>query len=417
MIARARCLAVCLAALAFNAICLSSAFAQPADDDSSQEGGQGAFGQGLFGPGAFGQGGFGQGDQGQNGQRRGGRRGAGGPGAFGQGGFGQGMFPGGFGPGMFGPGMFGGAGRGGRGGGMMGSPNDPFALLKNDAVREELKLTKKQTTQIDKLVEAYQDEARDQMQQARIDPADLQDMSDEDRTKAFQKSRDQQEKTARKLNDKYRPRLSKLLKPDQEKRLKQISWQAVGVMALRGDDLAKALKLSKEQRSEIEDVYEASGKQMRESFRPPEGGFRGRGQGGADRQPADDGEGGGNRRPAFAQGGQGGPGGQGGDAPSDRDFRERFENMRKMGEDRDAKVLAVLTDKQRQQYEQLKGEPFDVSQLRPRWGRGRGGQHGGEDQTGGADNRAGRGDQGSGRGNERAQARGAGRRRTPDDSE
>lgn len=420
--ARVRLSALCLAVVAAYALCLPSAQAQPPEDDGAQgDGGQGFGGQGFGGQG-FGFPGQGFGIPGQNGPQRGGRRGQNGPGqGMFPGGFGQGMFPGGF--GMFG----GGTGRGGRTSGMMGSPNDPFILLKNEAVRDELKLTKKQTTQVDKLIETYENDGREQMQQARIDPDELQSMSDDERTKAFEKSRDHQEKTARKLNDKYRPRLSKLLKPDQEKRLKQISWQVIGVMALRGDDLAKALKLSKDQRADIEEVVDDSGKKMRDSFRPPEGGFRGRGQADDQGPPPANGDDGGNRRPAAGQ--RGGDDGQdGGGGRFGRDFRERFENMRKMNEDRDAKVLAVLTEKQRQQYEQLKGDPFDVSQLRPRWGRGRGGQRGADDQAGGADRGSdrtadrgtGRADRGTGRddrGDDRAQARGTGRRRAQDDSE
>lgn len=342
---RARFFAVFLAALGLNSLCTAWSLAQPPDFGGQDDQPRG----GRRGGGGFGQGGFG-------------------PGGFGQGGFGQGMFPGGFGQGMF-PGMWGqGGGRGMRGPGMMTSPDDPFALLKNEEVQKELKLTKKQIAQADKLIETYQNEVREQMQQASLDPADLEEMSDDERAKAFQKSRDQQEKTARKLNDKFRPRLSKVLKPEQAKRLKQIGWQAMGVMALRGDDLAKALKLSKDQRAEIEEAFASAGKKMRESFRPPEGGFRRPRQ--ADDQA--DGEDGGNGQP----GGDGGPGGGG--PPSNRDFRARMENMRKMNEDRDAAVLAVLTDKQREQFEQLKGEPFDLSVLRPR--RGRGGPRGASDQ-------------------------------------
>ncbi len=424
MMARARLFALCLAALALSIVEIPGALAQ--DDDAEQ----GDAGQGFGFPGQ------GFGFPGQNGQQqRGGRRGQGGfgQGGFGQGGFGQGMMPGGFGfPGGFGQGFFGGMGRNGRTSGMMGSPNDPFQLLKSEAVREELKLTKKQIAQIDKLVEAYQKDGSEQLQQTRLDRDELEAMSDSERTKAIEKSRDQQEKAVRKLNDKYRPRLSKLLKPDQEKRLKQISWQVIGVAALRGDDLAKALKLSKDQRAEIDDAYDEAGKKMRESFRPPEGGFRGRGPAGGSDQPPADGDNRADRPAAFGQRGQDGEDGQGGGRPSGRDFRERFENMRKMNDERDAKVLAVLTDKQRKQYEQLKGDPFDVSQLWPRRGRGRGGQRGGEDQADRGGDRADRGgdqagrgadradrggDARSDRGNERTQARGTGRRRAQDDSE
>jgi Spy/CpxP family protein refolding chaperone len=45
------------------------------------------------------------------------------------------------------------------------------------------------------------------------------------------------------------------------------------------------------------------------------------------------------------------------------DPQERFAKMRELNRERDAKMLEVLTEEQRQQFTALKGDPFDVSQL------------------------------------------------------
>lgn len=276
-----------------------------------------------------------------------------------------------------GPGRgFGGPGGGPPGGPMMmgmGMGGNPIFLLKNAAVQEELKLTKKQIAQAEKLVDSYLEDIQRQMQPPSFDPAKFGEMSAEQRTKMFEEMRAKQEKTTQKLNAKFQPRLAKLVKPDQVKRLKQIGYQSAGTMTLRNDEIIKALSLSKDQQKRIQAAFDAAGEKMREmfaSFTPPGGGFGGPGGrpngnapgfGGNPPQPNGDAKqpGGGPRAPGGDVQPQGGP-------PGGQQFQETFEKMRKLNEDRDSQVLAVLTEEQQKEFDELKGEPFDLAKLRPR---------------------------------------------------
>jgi hypothetical protein len=118
-----------------------------------------------------------------------------------------------------------------------------------------------------------------------------------------------------KLNEEFTPQLAKLLSADQISRLKQIQIQAQGGTALTANpEVAKALNLSEEQRRKLSDLQAEFARRQRE---------------------------------LFASG----------------DPQERFAKMRELNRERDAKMLEVLTEEQRQQFTALKGDPFDVSQL------------------------------------------------------
>ena len=69
----------------------------------------------------------------------------------------------------------------------------------------------------------------------------------------------------------------------------------------------------------------------------------------------------------FQQGGGGGAAAApGGGAPGE-DFAK---SMREAREAQETKMLAVLTDKQKQDFVSMKGKPFDISVLRPMGGGG-----------------------------------------------
>lgn len=235
-----------------------------------------------------------------------------GGGRFGRGG------PGG---GMFGGGMFGG----------FGQPNQ-FVFLGNPAVQEELGLSADQKESAQKLIESYFADQRKEMEQSGIDFTSFRDLSQEEREKKMSEFRQKQAETAKKLNEKFSPKLAETLKAEQAKRLKEIALQSAGVMALREADVAKTLKLSDEQQQNLAKVFDAADAELRRSF-----GRRGEGE---------------------------------------NDFQARFEQMRKAGEERDAKALAVLSEEQRKAFDELKGKPFDLAQLRPRGFGGGGGRRG-----------------------------------------
>ena len=142
--------------------------------------------------------------------------------------------------------------------------------------------------------------------------ADFQNMTDEER----QKFRDDMAKRQAEQDKK----LAEILNEDQLKRLHQIRIQAMGSMAFMNEDVAKELGITEEQQGKMREAGQAVREEMRDA----------------------------------AQGG-----GQ--------------EAMAKMMEKLNAKMMELLTDKQKATFKEMVGKPFDIAQLRG----GRGGRGGG----------------------------------------
>ncbi|MEM6776766.1 MAG: hypothetical protein AAF670_03855 [Planctomycetota bacterium] len=248
------------------------------------------------------------------------RRGGGGRGGPG-GGFGG---PGGGGPGFGGRGGggrggFGGGGPGGRGG-VGGNPT--VSLLRSPAVQEEIELDEEQKTALTKLGQSQRDRARPDF--------DFRNASEEQREEFFATMREQQEVQAEEMM----MELEAILLPDQFDRLEEISIQVRGVAALMDSKVGEELGLTSEQTQSMTDIRESAADTMREKMRE-----------------------------MFSAG--------------DRDgIREKLESVRGEIEE---EVLSVLTSEQRRKFEEMKGEPFDVSQLQGGGpgGGGRGGFGGG----------------------------------------
>jgi Spy/CpxP family protein refolding chaperone len=124
----------------------------------------------------------------------------------------------------------------------------PLMLLGQKSVQEELKLT---PDQIQK-VEAAAEKQRESFQGFR-------DLSEEERTKKFQEMT--------KENEKF---VAENLKPEQAKRLNQISLQRQGAGALADEKVAKELNLTDEQKVKVMDLLDDSRKKIQEVF---QGGF------------------------------------------------------------------------------------------------------------------------------------------------
>lgn len=217
-----------------------------------------------------------------------------------------------------GPGGPGGRGMRGMGGGFGGGNRSPYRLLMSPQVQEELALTDQQKSQGTALLTEMGERARSAMG----DFQSLQNLSEDERRAAIE---EMQKKTAQ-IQAEFKPKFAAVLDDIQAQRLQQIAWQAEGAAALRDPELAKALGLSQDQQDQLAKV-----------FAPPsrEGG------------------------PGRPQDGQQG------------DFRERFAQMQQQ---RETDAMAVLTAEQKSKLSELKGAPFDVSQLR---GGGPGGGFGG----------------------------------------
>lgn len=177
------------------------------------------------------------------------------------------------------------------GGGMRGGAG---MLLGNSGVQQELKLDKDQKEKVTEFLKKQ----REKMQ-GLFQPGG-------DREK-FQEAM----KEAAAETDKF---IKDTLKPEQQKRLKQIQRQQAGVAAFSDEDVQKALKLTDEQKDDIKKVAEETQKNVQELF-------------------------------------------QGGDREK---FRENMQKARAMNKEAAEKVVKMLTPEQQKAWKEMIGEPYEV---------------------------------------------------------
>ncbi|MEI8380132.1 MAG: Spy/CpxP family protein refolding chaperone [Planctomycetota bacterium] len=227
------------------------------------------------------------------------------------------------------PGGAGGRGRGGFGGGF-GGPQSGLMLAGNPAVQKELGVTEDQIAKLKKLG----DEAREEMQAGGGggDFAALRDLPEEERRAKMTEMMNKRMEATRKVTEKFKPKLAEVLDAKQVERLNQIALQAAGPGAYSDPDVAKALKLSKEQQDKLATITKEFGEKQRASF-------------------------------------TGGGGGGGEDARA---------KMRELSAARDKDLAAVLTADQKTQLDKMKGKEFDVAALRGGPGGPGGGRPGAE---------------------------------------
>ena len=132
-------------------------------------------------------------------------------------------------------------GRGGMGGG--GGMAGP-GLVSNPAVAKELKLTEEQTEKAKGFTEEFRAKGTEMM-------SELEGMEGAERTM--------------KHNAAGMKEVAAMLKPDQEKRFKQIVFQARGVDVLSDPEIAKSLKVTSEQKDKVKNLLEAQQSEMREA--------------------------------------------------------------------------------------------------------------------------------------------------------
>lgn len=248
----------------------------------------------------------------------------------------------------------GGRGFGGGGFGGFGGGTSRLALLRIEEVQKELGLTEDQIASIRKVSEELRPMGRGGRggggeggqrrgggrrgggndPDVRVDGPDRffvqaqpgrPQISDEDR------ARFREEAAAR--AKKEREELAKILKPEQVKRLNEIYIQQAGIAALQDAEVSETLKITDEQKEKMGKVREENQTAMRELF---------------------------------------GGGGAGGDREA---MRTKMADLRKQNEE---KTLAVLTEDQKKQFEEMKGKKFDMPENAGRGGFGRGGNRGGD---------------------------------------
>ena len=234
-------------------------------------------------------------------------------------------------------GGFGGFGNRSPGGGGMAFRVDRAMLLGIDQVRTELKVEESQAAVIDSALDAYREERNSA---PRPDRDAFANMSEEERTKMFEDMQKQREELSRKTDEV----LNALLEPAQITRLDQIALQmrlSGGLIAaFKSDDLREKLKISAEQVTKLDAAESVAREEMQKMMEDMRASF----QGGR---------------------GQGAPGGA--PAAGFEAMREKMEAARRKTSD---SAMAVLTDAQKSQLEELKGAAFEVDMRAMMGGRG-----------------------------------------------
>jgi Spy/CpxP family protein refolding chaperone len=184
-------------------------------------------------------------------------------------------------------------------------------LLGNSGVQKELKLTDDQTAK----VKDYLEKSRAKMQEA---------FQAGDREKAQEVMKEVAQETDKFIKD--------TLKEDQVKRLKQIQRQVAGPNAFSDEEVAKALKLTDEQKEDIKKINEELGTARREAFQG--GGFN--------------------------------------DPDKRAETQKKLTNLNKEAMD---KITKMLTPDQKKEWKEVTGEPFE---FRPEFGPGGGFGKGGK---------------------------------------
>jgi Spy/CpxP family protein refolding chaperone len=199
--------------------------------------------------------------------------------------------------------------RGGRGGPFGGGAQ---LLENNKSVQEELKMDK---DQIDKVKEALAKVREDHKD-------DIAKLRDRDTPM------EERMEIGRKIGEANTKAIAGILKPEQEKRWKQMQHQMQGVGMFNDAEVQKTLSLTDDQKDKIKTINEDLQKERRELF-------------------------------------QGGAGG---------DFQEMRKKMEAMNKEAMNKAKSVLTADQKKTLDNLTGKPFELKmEFPPRRGGGAGG--------------------------------------------
>jgi len=198
-------------------------------------------------------------------------------------------------------------------GGMGFGGNMSSMLLRAPKVQEELGLTEAQKTKIQAVMKEGMGE--------RPDMGALRDLDEEQRKAKMAEFREKAEARGKKMAKD----IDEALKPEQRKRLKQIQLQLRGVNALRDKEVATELGLSTEQQDKIAAIGKEAGEKTMKLF--------------ADRE----------------------------------DRAGAMEKVQKIRKESETATLGLLTQEQKEKFEEMKGSKFevDMASLFPGAGGGR----------------------------------------------
>jgi len=183
-------------------------------------------------------------------------------------------------------------------------------LLSNKSVQEELKLTDEQVKKVEKAVSEVRDKNREEFEKIR-------DLSGDQRAERGVALR-------RKVDEETRESLRGVLEPNQVRRMRQIRLQVRGADALAEPRVQEALELTADQKTKIHEINEDAHEDMREIFR---------------------------------------------DAGDDREGAMR--KLRALHKETLDRAIGVLSDKQKVEWKERTGEPFELKWEGRRPGAGR----------------------------------------------
>ena len=150
---------------------------------------------------------------------------------------------------MIAPNVLAQGGRGfGRGGGMFGGG---LSLLAVPEIQKELKMTPEQ---IEK-AKTKQADMRQVVMEIRQQAGEFRELSPEDQQKVIEKIQAAQKKA-----------VGEVLNADQQKRMTQLELQQQGTRAFGRKEVVEALKITDEQKDQLQKIQEAAGQAMREAM-------------------------------------------------------------------------------------------------------------------------------------------------------
>ncbi len=241
-----------------------------------------------------------------------------------------------------GPGFQGRPGAGFQRGGFPGGPGVTIPqLLQMEVVQADLKLSDEQIQKIQAIGEQMEGRFRQMMQSVRGGGQG-----------GFQEMMEAREK----LENQVQQAMGRLLDKDQRTRANEIYYQALGARAFIDEQVIEKLEISKAQQEEIGGVLESAGEELRSKMQEM---FAGRGRGpGQGGQPEGD-------RPNPGQGRGARGEGRGG-------FEAMATQMEEFQKATMEKVLAVLTDEQKETWATVTGERIELPSMARGFGGGRG---------------------------------------------
>lgn len=199
-----------------------------------------------------------------------------------------------------------------------GRPQGPLMLAANEAVQKDLGLKPDQADKLKDLAGDVREEMQSELAGAGIDFQGLQDLSREERQKRMAEIQTKMAEVNKKINAKFMPKLNEILDKGQQTRLHEIALQAAGPAALEQADVVKALAITSDQQEKLKKLNTEMGEK---------------------------------RTALFTAGG---------------DREERMAKAAAIAKEHGEKANEILTKDQMAKFEQMKGKPFDVSQLRRR---------------------------------------------------